>query len=313
MNRDRHPNPPGTAAAVTEGTVQAPGDTTFDPALLATDLDEICRIYADLFATMDATRWDEPVKRGRNEWTLHETIAHLCALNGAGLDSVIHSLRAEPYVFDGLDTRYQLNGYNRKGIDDHLDKAPAELCAEFLRVHGETAEITAKLRPEQAELTFPMAIYNRPVQIIEALSIITFHAGLVHTAQVAEPAGVPPLWTRLSPQVRRRQIGRAMRAFSLLYRHEIGDPLRTTFAFRVDGPGGGVWHVDVAPEGATAGEGHATRPGLTLRFRETDDFCRMMTVRLNAPLALVTRRLRLRGDLRLFRRMSKLFSVDATP
>jgi hypothetical protein len=158
-----------------------------------------------------------------------------------------------------------------------------------------------------------MPIYNRPIQIVEALAIIVMHAGLVHTAQVAEPAGVPPLWTKLPTDVRHRQIGRVMRAFSILYRHDIGDPLRASLHFRVDGPGGGDWHVEVAPEATASGEGAPDAPRLRLRFRSTDEFCRMPTVRLNLPLALLTGRLRVRGDLRLLRRMNQLFSVDAHP
>lgn len=288
-------------------------DAAFDPVVLAGDLEDVARIYADLFTTVDTGRWDQPVSRGGGEWTLHETIAHLCALNGAGLASIVHTLRGEPYTFDGLDTRYQLNSYNRKGIDERVGWSPDALYAEFLRVHREAAGLARSLRPDQATLTMPMPIYNRPVQIVEALGIIVMHAGLIHTAQVAEPAGVPPLWTRLPSELRHRQIGRVMRAFSLLYRRDIGGPLRAAFVFRVDGPGGGVWHVDVAPEGAFAGEGDAMSPAVTIAFRATSDFCRLLTGRLNLPIAVVSRRLRLRGRRRLFLRMSKLFSVDARP
>lgn len=56
----------------------------------------------------------------------------------------------------------------------------------------------------------------------------------------------------------------------------------------------------------------ASRPTLTLHMRTTDLFCRMLTGRLNLPLALLSGRLRLHGDLRLFSRMGSLFSVDAT-
>jgi hypothetical protein len=52
---------------------------TFDARTLANDLHDVNRIYAHLFAILDTTRWDTPARRGRNEWTLHETIAHLCA------------------------------------------------------------------------------------------------------------------------------------------------------------------------------------------------------------------------------------------
>src|SRR5205085_1632542 len=112
---------------------------------------------------------------------------------------------------------------------------------------------------------------------------------------------------------RHRLIGRVMRAFSLLYRHDIGGSLRAALVFRVDGPAGGEWYLDLSPEAATSGEGVAESPRLVVRLRETGDFCRMLTGRLNLPLALIRGKLKLRGDLRLFLRMSKLFSVDARP
>jgi hypothetical protein len=286
---------------------------TFDPQTLAADLSEVRRIYADFFATLDETSWDKPVKGGSREWTLHETIAHLCALNGAGLESIKHTLRGEPYTFIGLEDRYKLNAYNRKGIDDHLDLPMKELCAEFLDIHDEAARIARDLRPGQAELTAQMAVYNRPVNIVEALSIITFHAGLIHSAQVAEPAGVSPLWTQLAPEIRHRVIGRVMRAFSLLYRHDFGGSLRTTLVFRVDGPGGGEWYVGLSPDAPTSGEGVVEHPGLVIHLRDTAVFCQMLTGRMNVLLALIRREMKLRGNLRLFLRMNTLFSVDARP
>ena len=115
-------------------------------------------------------------------------------------------------------------------------------------------------------------IYNRPVRIVEALSIIMIHASLFHSAQVAEPASHPPLWTQLSPEIRHRVIGRVMRAFSLLYRLDIGGPLRDTLVFRVDGAGGGEWYVALAPDAPTSGEGVVDHPGLVIHLRETAVF-----------------------------------------
>jgi len=108
-------------------------------------------------------------------------------------------------------------------------------------------------------------------------------------------------------------IGRAMSAFSLLYRFDIGGPLRTTLVFRVDGPGGGEWYVKLSPEAATPGEGVSEHPGLVIHLRDTAAFCQMPTVRLNLPMALISGAMKLRGDLRLFVRMNTLFSVDARP
>ena len=286
---------------------------TFDPQTLADDLLEVRRIYAQFFSGLVEADWDKPVKGGSKEWTLHETIAHLCALNGAGLESVKHTLRGEPYSFVGLDSRYEFNTYNRKGIDEHLDIPMKALCAKLLDILDEAASIARNLQPGQADLTAQMAIYNRPVKIVEGLSIILIHIGLFHSAQVAEPASLPPLWMQLSPEIRHRVIERVMRAFSLLYRFDIGGPLRTTLVFRVDGPGGGEWYVDLSPEAATSGEGIVEHPGLVIHLRETAVFCRMLTSRLNLPMALISGAMKLRGDLRLFLRMDTLFSVDARP
>ena len=288
-------------------------DTAFDPQTLADDFLEVRRIYARFFTSLDEAGWDKPVKGGSKEWNLHETIAHLVALNGVGVQSIKHALRGEPYTFIGLDSRYEFNAFNRKGIDEHLDISMKDLCAKLLDILSEAANIACNLTPGQAELTAQMAIYNRPVRIVEALSIILIHVGLFHSAQVAEPAGLPPLWKQLSSEIRHRMIGRVMRAFSLLYRQDIGGSLRATLVFCVDGPGGGEWYVELTPEAPTSGEGIVQHPGLVIHLRETAVFCQMLTSRLNLPMALIRGAMKLRGDLRLFLRMNTLFSVDARP
>jgi len=283
------------------------------PATLAGDLHEVRRIYGEFLAGLREEAWDKPPQGGPEEWRLHETIAHQCALNGAGLESVKHTLRGEHYMFVGLDDRYRFDAYNRKGIDEHLGIPRSELCAEFLGILDQAASIASDLRPDQAELTAQMPIYNRPVRIDEVLSIIIFHAGLVHTAQVAEPAGQPPLWTRLSPEFHHRVITRTMLAFSLLYRRDIGGALRATIVFRVDGPGGGDWFVQVSPDLLVFGEGAVERPSLVIHLRDTAVFCQMLTGRFRLAAGLISRKMKLRGDRRLFMPMNTLFIVDARP
>jgi hypothetical protein len=104
-----------------------------------------------------------------------------------------------------------------------------------------------------------------------------------------------------------------MLPLSLLYRPDIGGSLRATIAFRVDGPGGGQWFIRVAPDHSEFGEGAADHPTLVIHLRDTGVFCQMLTRRFHLPVGLVTRKMRLHGDLRLFFRMKTLFSEDARP
>src|SRR5512141_2451432 len=288
-------------------------DELFDPKTLAEDLAEVHRIYSRFFAALDGSDWDKPVKGSSKEWDLHEIVAHLVALNGAGLESIKHTLRGEPYTFVGLEDRYKFNAWNRKGIDEHLDIPMKDLCAQALNILNEAALIARDLTPNQAQITAQMPIYNRPVSIAEALSIIIFHVGLAHAAQVAEPVGMPPLWIQHSPEFRHRVIGRVMRAFSLLYRLDIGGSLRDTIVFRIDGPDGGEWYVKLSPDAPTSGEGAVEHPRLVIHLRETAVFCQMLTGRFNLPIAMISGAMKLRGDLRLFLRMSDLFSIDTRP
>lgn len=66
---------------------------------------------------------------------------------------------------------------------------------------------------------------------------------------------------QLSPEIRHRVIGRTMRAFSLLYRRDIGGSLRGTLAFRIDDAGGGEWYVEVSPQAATRVKALLNIPG----------------------------------------------------
>jgi hypothetical protein len=291
-------------------TTKSP-NKTFDPLMMGDDITEVVNIYTDFFAEISNITWDAPSSRGAEEWTLHETIAHLCALNGAGLESIRHGLAGKSYTFEGLSDRYAFNDYNRQGIDANLGLSREALFAKFLEIHQEAADIAGDLTPKQAETEMSMPIYNRPVQIIEALGIIFIHAGIFHAAQVAEPAEVAPLWTRLSPEVRQRGIGRVMRALSLLYRYDLAGDLRATFQFEVEGSGGGKWHVQVAPGTTSSGVGPVENPDLIIRLRDTGIFCRMFTGRMNLLLFLLTGKIKLRGNLRLFLRFGSLFSVDA--
>ena len=128
-------------------------NNAFDPVILVGDLCEVRRIYAEFFAGLDEAGWDKPVKGSPKEWTLHETVAHLVALNGAGLESIKNTLRGESYIFVGLDNRYKFNAYNRRGIYEHLNIPMKELCANLLDILDEAARLARDLQPDQAQLT----------------------------------------------------------------------------------------------------------------------------------------------------------------
>jgi hypothetical protein len=71
--------------------------------------------------------------------------------------------------------------------------------------------------------------------------------------------------------------------------------------------------VKLSPDAPTSGEGVIEHPGLVIHLRETAVFCQMLTGRFNLPIGLISGAMKLRGDPRLFLRMSTLLSIDARP
>lgn len=283
----------------------------YDPSTLASDLVRVHDIYADFFSKASPADWERPAKGGDHAWNMHETVAHLCGLTTVGQHGIEAALQGETLSVPGLTNRFEFNQFNRCEIDQRLSLPREALCHTLLEMLCQLSEMARQLRPDELERASVLPIYNRPVTIAETLGILMFHTGLHHSAQVTEPARVAPLWTQLDPAIRHRTIGRVVRALSLLYRYDLGGDLRAVIVFKVTGEGGSAWHIDISPERSQSAAGIPDHANLTLRLRDTSVFCQMFTGRLNLPAALLTGRLHLSGNLRLFPRMGSLFSVDA--
>jgi len=287
-------------------------NNAFEADALARDLTRVREIYSDFFSGLTPADWRYPPQDEGEEWNVREVVAHLGALTELGQDSIEAALQGQAIAFPGLDSRFRFSRFNREQIDERLGLPPETLVADFLNALSRSIETARELTPRALACTVQLPIYNRPVRVDELLGIQVMHPGLTHAAQVAEPAGAPPLWTQMELAMRWRTITRVMRALSLLYRRDLGGGLEAMIAFKVGGAGGGQWYVVLSPDNPQSDLGAVAKANLTLSFRDTALFFRMFTGRLNLLGALLTGRLRLRGDLRLFLRFRSLFSVDAT-
>lgn len=291
--------------------VQMMGNMAFEAETLAEDLVQVRQIYTDFFQGLSDEGWRVPQKNGDHEWNTREVVAHLGALNQLLQDCIQAALHGEGISDPALPDRFAFERFNRLKIDERIILPVESLQTAFLEALSQSIETARSLRPEDLDCTVALPIYNRPVSVGEMLGIQVFHSGFIHAAQVAEPAGVSPLWTHLPAEVRHRVITRFARALSLLYRQDLGGELRAVLALQVAGEGGGSWYVELSPEVPGSEEGQVVRPDLSLWFRDTATLFRMFTGRLNIIGTILTRRLRIKGDVRLFLRMGKLFSVGA--
>lgn len=281
------------------------GSAAFEPAVLAADLREVAGLYAQLRPYVDTPAWRAPT-RG---WTMAQTVAHLDVMTATGLSAIDDAVAGRRPVFDGIADRRGLEAWNEATIRHRLDEGgdPLGSLVTGLRRSADRAE---QLTVAQLTATVELPIYNAPLSVVDLLGIQTFHPGLTHTAQVVDAVDRPPLWAGLQPATRHRMITRLARALGYLYWPDRGGPDGLTIGIRIDGPGGGDWHVVGTPTGADGGSGRPADPDLTLGFRDLTVACRMFTSRLPLLRSLLRRDLRLRGDVRILRRFATLFSAD---
>jgi len=249
--------------------------TAFQPELLAADFAFVRRVLADFIAARSPEDWGRKTERRAKGWTLHQTLAHLAATAEVLYQATENTLRGLPVSFP-LSRRTELAAFNERSIAERLQISPRNLGETLFAVLERCAERCASLSSRELALTIPAPFYNRPLAVAEALGWQLIHPGMVHAAQLANGAGVAPLWVQYSPELMHRQITRLLSIMSHSYWPERGGDLRASINFVVSGPGGGRWHVTAAPDGGEAGEGATPRPALTVWTRSANSLCRLM-------------------------------------
>ena len=280
----------------------------FDPRVLATDLAEVRKVFAAFFANRKQSDWERRTEKFNQGWTLRETVAHLDAVAQTYQHAITCTLAGESAPFPGITKRTDLPSWNRIQIDERAPIPISTICDSFLNTLQQAEDLAAQSEPASLTQETYIPFYHRPITIGELLGGQAAHPGMVHGAQVANGAGVTPLWGHFSPDMLSHQITRFFHLMSLAYWPERGGSLRAVVAVSAAGPGGGHWYVTMAPEGSKAGAGKYSRPTLKIWFRDANALCRALTLQISPLKALLTMQTFAWGDLRLGFQMEWLFN-----
>jgi predicted lipid carrier protein YhbT len=89
------------------------------------------------------------------------------------------------------------------------------------------------------------------------------------------------------------------------FRAERAGDLRATYAFELEGDGGGSWTVRVADGSLVIDDGAAADADVTVRAQAAD-WMAIVAGRMDPQLAYLTKRLRVSGDLQLALRLREV-------
>jgi putative sterol carrier protein len=84
--------------------------------------------------------------------------------------------------------------------------------------------------------------------------------------------------------------------------------VKAVIQYDITGDGGGSYHVTIAEGACTLAEGTAASPNLTLTMG-AQDWLDMVTGKLNAQMAFMGGKLKLKGDMGLAMRLAGMFGI----
>jgi hypothetical protein len=235
------------------------------------------QILPVFFAPLATANPKQTTERSGKGWTLHQTMAHVSAVADIYNKAIDAALNGKPFTYPGWEKRTDLRKVNEREINLRADIPLHRLYETLLELLDWTCTCGAALSPEQLALSAHIHAYNRPMTVSELISAQLAHIGVIHAAQLANGMGKPPLWSHYTPDLMQRQLTRCFNVISHAYWIEHGGALKANINIRI-GMRGSVWHLILAPDGGTSGEGEVKRPTLTIWTRSEDELCRLLTV-----------------------------------
>lgn len=278
-------------------------------SIIIEDLRALAELLPAFLEDVDPRLWRLREPGGQTSaWTLHQTVAHLAAAAEYYRSALELALQRKALIFPGFQQRQDLPAVNQREIQQRQHLQPAELITALVQALQDTITLAQQLTPDQLAWPVQIPVFNRPLTIFELLEMQAMHPGMIHAAQIARPAGKPPLWRTYSTPLLHRMLERWFRLLSLTYWPERGGKLRASIQFCIAGTAGGEWFVSIAPEQSTAGKGRTLKPRVTIQAASADALCLLFTQQIGMGQALLSRKISVRGDLFLATKFAALFS-----
>ncbi len=284
----------------------APLRGPFDPVVLSADIRLAATLVTEQIGRVRQGAWGHRVGRGRDAWTLHDLVGHMAVVAEAANATAAAALGETAGPPADLPERTAVSAWNQERVE-RTRTQPTIITIDRLLGALEAAAVRAEsLASPDGARSIRIPTYARPVRVDETLSVQVSHPVIAHGGQFAAAAGLEPPWAHLGPDARRRVLERLVQQFTALYDPARGGDLRALVEFEVGGAGGGAWWLAIAPEAVRAGGGAIARPTVRFRIANTSVAFLLFSNRLNLGAAILSRRLRLGGDLRLAMHFSEL-------
>ncbi len=88
---------------------------------------------------------------------------------------------------------------------------------------------------------------------------------------------------------------------------DLAGSINATYVFDLTGDGGGQWTLDLTQPGGAVQEGAIDNPNLTVTMK-AEDFVKLVEGSLNAQMAFMTGKLKIKGDMPLALKLQQILN-----
>ncbi|MFQ6019349.1 MAG: DinB family protein [Dehalococcoidia bacterium] len=279
--------------------------------------DDLQKYYAgalqrclDMFGRLDAEDWQASANRG--SWTARDYLGHLITRQEQGINATIsQGIAGQPVNLPGFTQRSQVAESNASILETVGHLTPQQLLSRFQATFEENIRLLESL--SEAELRRPVhpPVISRPGTVKDMFAVGYFHL-MWHYQDIRHcirKRRTVPHWCDLcSADDIHHLLDTICAMVPLAYWPERGGNLQATFLFSMQGKGGGQWTLQVADGQCRSHEGAPERADVEVRVTPAD-WISVFTKDLNPFWALITRRMRVRGKLRLMMGFDRLFEI----
>jgi putative sterol carrier protein len=261
----------------------------------------------DAFALLDDKEWGKKV----SDWTAKEHLASLVATTEAEtLVLTRQAIAGEPNSVPGFEKRSDLLSFRASCMQGLRDLPVSELAARLKLDVEEHIGMLDGLSEADLDKPAMSPTWDRPGTLRDL-----FYAGYLFLStgyQEIRKANKKklPHWIQASaPEMVNYHMGRIFHYMPLVFNSDKGADTSATYQFTMEGDGGGQWNIAIAGGQAQAAEGAAEPFDCEIKTKP-ELWIDLTTGELNAPMAIMTRKVKIGGNAGLAMKLSDLFSAE---
>ena len=257
------------------------------------------------YSQLDEKEWE---KKASDHWTAKQHLAYTVGtLEEEHLAVTRAAIAGEPIKLPGFETREDESSF-RGAVTEKLQDLPVdELLSRLKAAYEEHARLLDSLSESDLDKPANNPGWDRPGTIRDYF----FQAYLLLVNQYQEIRRVNkkklPHWMQgIPPERVHYHVDRLLNYMPLIFNRDAGADMNVTYQFTMEGDGGGQWSMRIGEGRADTAEGPVdphdceikTKPALWMDLASGD---------LSPPIAIMTRKVKLGGNMALAMKLSGLF------